>query len=824
MEKQVTLKIDGRSVTVPEGTMIVDAAKKLDIIIPVFCYHPKLKPAGMCRVCLVDVGRPQIDRVTHAPVLNEDGTPKIVFNGKLETACTTPVSEGMVVWGATEKVMEARKDILEFLLTSHPLDCPVCDKGGECPLQNLTMKFGPTESRFEYSEKKHLGKQIHLGELIYLDRERCIQCGRCVRFQEQIVDDPVIGFFDRGRSIEIVSYTEPGFDSIFSGNTTDICPVGALTTADFRFGARPWEMSCKASICTQCPVGCNITYNTRREAKSGGKFVIKRVMPRQNEEVNEIWICDKGRFTYHYAESPERLTSPMIRRDGELVKVGWDEAVEFAAQKVKAAGSKLAVIASGRLSNEDLYTLKNFTSAAGGKAILHTTISGGDWVSRAGMITGSDLGKLEKDSVILVFASDLHQEAPIWWLRVKQAAERGVKLIVANGRKTRLDKYAAIKLRYRYGEEAKALDEITSGKGEIAQAVREAQNLVIFYGSDGMGLAQSAFAAETLAGLLVKTKHAGKPNNGLIAVWQKGNDQGAWELGYKTDEHLEETISDAMGVYIAGADPASEDPGLKVALQRAGFIIVQDLFLTDTARLADVVLPAQAVMEREGTAVSGERRMQHYTPAVPAPEGTRADYAITSAIAAAAEIALPEASISNIFEKMTQEAGVFHGVTLAQLCATCEQWPKIGRSDIYYGGTSYENRDGMGMILPLNSSEENFPESVKAASISAGQGQLLAVPVTRLYDRGGTVTTSETVKSRIARHMVSLHPGDAEKVKAAEGDTVLLHLAGRDIECVLDLDPGQPEGVVLVTRSMGVLLSAPASAAISVLEPAVQRP
>ena len=277
----------------------------------------------------------------------EDGTPKIVFGPKLDTSCTTPVSEGMVVWGATDKVMEARKEVLEFLLTSHPLDCPICDKGGECPLQNLTMQFGPTDSRFDLDEKKHLGKHVPLGELIWLDRERCIQCGRCVRFQEQIVDDPVIGFSDRGRSMEIVSYSEPGFDSIFSGNTTDICPVGALTTADFRFGARPWEMKAKASICTQCPVGCNITYNIRREAKSGGKMVIKRVMPRQNEEVNEIWICDKGRFTYHYAESPERLTTPMIRREGELVKAGWDEAVEYAAQKVKAAGSSLAVIASG---------------------------------------------------------------------------------------------------------------------------------------------------------------------------------------------------------------------------------------------------------------------------------------------------------------------------------------------------------------------------------------------------------------------------------------------------------------------------------------------
>ncbi len=185
--------------------------------------------------------------------------------------------------GATEKVKAGREDILEFLLTSHPLDCPVCDKGGECPLQNLTLGYGPGESRYLFDEKKHLAKHHPLGELIMLDRERCIQCGRCVRFQKDIADDPVIGFSQRGRSLEIMTCSEPGFDSYWSGNTTDICPVGALTTMDFRFRARPWELRAAASICSHCPVGCNLTLNVRREAVSGGEWVVKRVMPRQNE-------------------------------------------------------------------------------------------------------------------------------------------------------------------------------------------------------------------------------------------------------------------------------------------------------------------------------------------------------------------------------------------------------------------------------------------------------------------------------------------------------------------------------------------------------------
>ena len=268
MPKLVSLTIDGRGVEVPEGTLIVDAAKKIGIDIPVFCYHPKMEPVGMCRMCLVDVGRPVRDRNTGEWVREPDGSLKIQFSPKLETACTTPVSEGMVVLGLTDKVKAARKDVLEFLLTSHPLDCPICDKGGECPLQNLTMEHGPGQSRFIYDEKYHLAKHVPLGELIILDRERCIQCGRCVRFQDQLVGEPVIGFYQRGRALEIVTFSDPGFDSYFSGNTSDICPVGALTTADFRFEARPWEMKSAASICPHCPVGCNLTLNVRREARA----------------------------------------------------------------------------------------------------------------------------------------------------------------------------------------------------------------------------------------------------------------------------------------------------------------------------------------------------------------------------------------------------------------------------------------------------------------------------------------------------------------------------------------------------------------------------
>ncbi|UCC52391.1 MAG: (2Fe-2S)-binding protein, partial [Anaerolineaceae bacterium] len=304
MSDLVSLTIDGIEVKVPNGTLVADAAKQIDIDIPVFCYHPKLEPVGMCRMCLVEIGRPMWDRSSGELLLNEDGTPRINFGPGMQTGCTVRVSEGMVVRTATQGVKDAREDIIEFLLTSHPLDCPICDKGGECPLQNLTMDYGKgNQSRMVYTDKLQLDKNVPLGDLIYLDRERCIQCARCVRFQDEIVGDPVIAFHNRGRHLEIVTMSDPGFDSYWSGNTTDICPVGALTTADFRFGARPWELNAAPTISVHGPAGSNMTLSTRREAKSGGRSVIKRVMPRQNELVNEIWISDRDRFIYHFAES-----------------------------------------------------------------------------------------------------------------------------------------------------------------------------------------------------------------------------------------------------------------------------------------------------------------------------------------------------------------------------------------------------------------------------------------------------------------------------------------------------------------------------------------
>ncbi len=809
MSKQVTLTINGKQVTVPEGTLVADAAKMVGIDIPVFCHHPKLEPVGMCRMCLVEIGRPVRDRATGQFVM-ENGAPKIQFMPKLETACTNRVEEGMVVLTESEKASAGQKGTVEFLLTSHPLDCPICDKGGECPLQNLTMEHGPGKSRFLYDEKKHLDKMVPLGELIWLDRERCIQCARCIRFQDEIAGEAVIGFDERGRSTQIISFSDPGFDSVFSGNTTDICPVGALTTADFRFGARPWELQAQASICTQCPVGCNTTLNTRREAKAGGDIVVKRVMPRQNEEVNEIWLCDKGRFAYHYTEGKTRLTKPQIRKDGKLTRASWDAATKLAGETFLAAKKNFVILASGRLSNEDLFNLKTLSEHSEGRAYLYSHMGGGELTSLVGVGEGTNFGAMGAGTTIVVVASDLYEEAPIWYLRVKQAAERGANLIMMNPRETKLDKYASFVVRYAYGDEVKTVNDL-SKKSKISDSFLKSENAVILYGSDGLGVSGSAAVASVCAKLLDDNGFVGKPNNGLIGVWGRANDQGAWEMGFEMEEDLAKALK-GKTVYIIGADPVADDPKLAKALEGAEFVAVQDVMETATTEIADVVLPAQAFTEREGTLTSGERRVQRFYPAVPVTGDAKADFSITSQIARQMGVVLEGTSVSAVFDILAASIKSFEGLDYVKLAEVKSQWPIVGRGDVYYGGTTYENTQGLGVQLSAAATrgeKVSIPKVQKEAVARPKENEMLAVPVTKLYDRGTTVLPAELLHERIGNASVVLHPDAAKNLGVEAGQTVNVSFNGVSGEAVVKLDDTISVGVALIPRSMGLAIREP---------------
>jgi len=845
MSDLVTLTIDDVEVTVEAGTLVVDAAKQVNVDIPVFCYHPKMEPVGMCRMCLVEIGTPVRDRETGEIVVEEDGSPRLNFRG-LQTGCTVPVSEGMVVRTTTDVVDEARDDIIEFLLTSHPLDCPICDKGGECPLQNLTMRHGAGVSRMEFTNKLKLDKHVPLGEIIYLDRERCIQCARCTRFQAELVDDPVIAFHDRGRRLEIVTNSEPGFDSIWSGNTTDICPVGALTTADFRFGARPWELTPVASVCPHCPVGCNTTLSTRDEARSGGRSVIKRIMPRQNEWVNEIWICDKGRFVHHYADAGERLTQPLIRVDGELVEASWEEALDIVAGRLQQHKDTVAGLAGDRLSNEDLFLFqKLFRKGLESKNVdlADARIGGGEVVAQVGLSSESNLQEMGRGDAILVAASDLHQEAPVWWFRVKQATERGARLIVLNTRSTRLDPYAADVFHAAPGDMTAVAHRLLNAakvdvdEGEddplqaAAAALVSAENLVAFYGSEGLTFEETELLARTLANLLLLkneqgTNHVGRPNNGLVAVWPHNNTQGAWDMGIRPNlapgyRPLEEPGLDAAAIYAAaaggdvsalyvlGADPIGD--GLMEGRGDLEFLVVQELFLTETAQAADVVLPAQSWAERDGTYTSGERRVQRFFPAIPAVGQCRPDWQILAQVGERIGMGRPPFATAILFREIAGAVPQYGEMDYRKLALVVEQWPRVGGEDLYYGGTSYDNQSGVGLQWP--SAAEMADEALEmyglppvtqealAGEDDGRQAGLQAIETRPLYRAGTLIAQTEMLAERIAEPSLTLHPEDAGLLEVDYGDVVTVEANGVQLRLAAAVSEETAPGLALLSAT-----------------------
>lgn len=831
MNDLVTLTIDGLEVSVPKGTVVVDAARRIDIDIPVFCYHPKMKPVGMCRMCLVEVGMPVRDRATGDLVKDEAGNPQINFGRVLQTGCTVEVAEGMVVRTTTDKVKAARDDIIEFLLTSHPLDCPICDKGGECPLQNLTMQHGPGTSRFDYNDKLKAAKDVPLGDLILLDRERCIQCARCTRFQDEIVDDPVIAFHNRGRRLEIVTMSEPGFDSIWSGNTTDICPVGALTSVDFRFGARPWEMTPVASLCAHCPVGCNTTMSTRQEAKSGGRTVIKRIMPRQNEAVNEIWMCDKGRFVHHFADAPDRLTKPLVRENGHLVESTWDEALDLVAGKLQMAKAAVAGLAGDRLSNEDLFLFqKLFRDGLGSNNLdlANHRLAGGDVVAQVGLTSGSNLKDLKAGDAVMVVATDLHEEAPVWWLRVKQAAERGAAVVVLNLRPTRLDKYAYQTIYYDPGQALDIVHQLVNaakvetediGRDAIlaaADVLVKANNLVVFYGAEGLTFSETDILARLLANLLLienGESRVGRVNNGLVAVWPHGNTQGAWDMGIRPDlgpgyALLDEPGLDAAAIlsgvvdgrlkalFVLGSDPVGD--GLIGGRGELEFLVVQELFMTKTAEMADVVLPAQSWAEREGTYTNGERRVQRFYPAIRPLGESRADWQILAQLGERVGLGKPAYAASLVFRDLAKAVPQYSAMDYRVLGRVEEQWPIIGREDVYYGGTAYENRSGLGLQWAAASENEAVERFAIPEIPGRESGELAVVWTAALYNPGSLISQTDLLANRMARPTVFLSTVDAEQMAIDDGEMIVLQIAGSLVEAHARVDDGTTAGLALV--------------------------
>jgi NADH-quinone oxidoreductase subunit G len=428
----VTVKVDGVAIQVPKTTpdpmtgkpiptTMLQACNQARVDVPHYCYHPKLPVAGNCRMCLVEFGTPAMgpDR---KPVMNPDGTPKIAKSPRPAIACATPISPGMEIYTNTPGVDQMRKGVLEFLLINHPLDCPICDQAGECKLQEYSVEYGQAQSRF-VEHKVHKPKRVDLGPRIVLDDERCILCTRCIRFTRDIVGDDALGIVNRGSFNTITAYPGRQFDNNYTLNTVDICPVGALTSKDFRFKMRVWFLKETKSICTSCGTGCNIVIGSREEK-------IYRYEPRQNDAVNSTWMCDYGRLNYKWIQREDRLTNVMVRRNGQLQESDWGTAIVEISRKLSAAAAgSVAIVGSARLTNEELFLLSKLAkkldaitdsvprSGPGDKLLLNTdrnpNTNGAKLTSIAASPIGSALLKIAdgiksgKIKTLIVFGEDV---------------------------------------------------------------------------------------------------------------------------------------------------------------------------------------------------------------------------------------------------------------------------------------------------------------------------------------------------------------------------------------------------------------------------------
>jgi NADH-quinone oxidoreductase subunit G len=805
MANNVKIYIDDQMYEVPTGTNLVDAAKWIGNDIPVFCYHPKMKPVGMCRMCLVEMGSIVKDRNTGEVTLDENGNPQIRWFPKLQTACTTVVSDGLVIRTNTEAVDDARENVLEFLLTSHPLDCPICDKGGECPLQNLTMRHGPGVSRMVFEDKMHLDKAVPLGDLIFLDEERCIQCARCIRFQDEIVGDPVLAFHQRARALQIIAVGDPPFDSYFSGNTTDICPVGALTTADFRFGARPWELTPVPTICPHCPVGCNMTAAVRMDRDFAGRAMIKRMMPRQNEQVNEIWICDKGRFGHHFSRSDERLMQPAVRGNVS----SWSEALEAAGTLLKGANGDIAAIAGSMMSNEDLWMLRQMVNGLGSQRLgaWPPTHAGADLVTQVGAGVGTNLTTLGKGDAVLVIASDLEEEAPIWRLNAKVAHDRGAYVVVANARHTRMDDFASATLRYGVGQAAAAMQNLRADNAEVAQALADASNLIIIAGAEGLTLDGSRALMQAAANFLIETGHVGKPQNGLLATFPGANGVGLFYMGFTPENTIDITRKPPKVLIVAQADILYDDPAAAEWLSRVETVISLSLFPDELTQKAAVALPIQSFAERDGSFTNGLRRVQRfYTAQGPMGDALPA-WQVISRLGERLGQGRPKASAAAVMLEITQSIPAFAGMRYNELARVERQFPDVGSTDMYYGGTAYKNTGGMGVQAPSGADEGAVP-AASAVQLpqapAAKKGNLVVVPTTRLYnhERSFEPSIKEVLQRRVAAPFVQISAADARKMNIQDGDLVQVTVGGAVARARAHVNGAAPEGTVLLPRHL----------------------
>ena len=799
----VTIKINEQTLEVEAGSTVLQAAERLGIEIPTFCYLKRLPALASCRMCLVEI----------------EGL------RRLQPSCATAVAEGMVVRTNTPLIDETRSSMLDMLLANHPLDCPVCDKGGECELQDMVMAYGPRESRFRDAKRVFHSEDIRLSPVIIMNVNRCIQCQRCVRMCEEVVGAVALGTVEKGMDTAVTGFEGSLASCDQCGNCVEVCPVGALMSFPYRYKARPWDLVETDTICPHCGTGCQLTVGARK-----GEFM--RVRSKWEHGVNRETLCARGRFGLDFVGSRDRIKRPMIRRDGALVPVSWDEAGGYLRRRLSAVESKAAGgLASPRLPNEMLYQFQKLM-----RTVLRTNNI--DCSSRwstpfdalgpllAAFHTRAPLEDVIGNDCVFVVGGNVTDENPVTEYLLRDGARRRrAGLLMLSARPSRLDADARAVVRVRPGGEAASLAEVTAaikefdrddgfGKSHraLAAALIEGRSVTVLVSVD---LLRSPEARATLQQLnnLMRVLHALGKSVAMQFLFDRANQMGAWDMGILpaalpglsevADDAARAALERAWGaaipsepgadfqamlelcdegrmgaLYIVGSDPLNSSPDrafVKQALGAADLLIVQDAFLTDTAGMADVVLPAAGYGEETGTFTNNEGRTQMVRKFREPVFEARGNLAIFDFIAELRNQVLRPSSQGEIFEEIALLVPAYQGL----------KQDRLGADGAFTRATAMSLAGGFFAPPPFADAD----------------GGLMLVTGNSLFHNGYLSERSEILNTVADDPFVEMSARDAAQLGLSERDQVVVRSAQSELTAQLKVNKRFPTGLVFVPEN-----------------------
>ncbi len=718
--ESVTLTIDGRAVHVPKGTGLVESALAAGIEIPVFCYEPRLgPPVGACRMCLVEI----------------EGMPK------LQAGCTLTAQDGMVIRTArtSEKAAEGQNGTLELILVNHPLDCPVCDKGGECPLQDLTFRYGPGNTRMTFP-KRTFEKPIPVSPAIALDRERCILCYRCTRFSEQVAEDGQLVAVNRGAQSMIATFEDEPYRAPFSGNVIELCPVGALTSTQYRFEARPWEIQNVGTVCGLCPVGCNISATTRE-----GK--VKRILSRNHPEIDEGWLCDKGRFGFPHLGAADRVGEPLARAGRRFDPLPWADALDRFETLLRGAAPNVVTALSGTESIEVAYALARSLRAGAGAhvAVLPEEVSDALDAYRLPLSAIRDA-----ELVVVIGDEPVVERAPVVDLWLRAARRNGAEIMTVG---------VAGDVKAPLGAAAEVFAELTAG--ELGERIRAAERAVLIWsGPGGAGGAQLAASAQ-------KCGLSGRPGSGALYLPVTPNGRGVAEA-WSAASDGEETDPHPIKLLVISGDDAAAEAGVRAIAEHADAVVAIAMFADPLRGWADLVLPATSYLERDGTTRNLEGRLQRQRRAVIPP--ARDELAWLATLAGRFGVELP-AHASLVWD---------------EVAATC------------YGGIPF-GAVGERAPLPARGEEAPVEAPVPPERGTVGGGPLLVQRYRPLFS-GPTVERVAELQFQRPPAEIELSAEDARTRRIVSGDAVAVQSNGTSVTLRARLSRSLSPGVVRIAE------------------------